>query len=43
MVMETGMPLREAMALYAACGYVPTANFGSCRDCSDSRCFAEPP
>ncbi|WP_128433612.1 GNAT family N-acetyltransferase [Streptomyces cyaneus] len=42
MVLETGTPLHEAMALYADCGYEPTANFGPYRGYSDSRCFAKP-
>jgi GNAT superfamily N-acetyltransferase len=42
MVLETGTPLHEAMALYVSCGYEPTANFGPYRDYSDSRCFAKP-
>ncbi|MET9830141.1 GNAT family N-acetyltransferase [Streptomyces sp. NPDC006385] len=41
-VLETGTPLHEAMALYTASGYEPTANFGPYRDYSDSRCFAKP-
>ncbi|MCF1596849.1 GNAT family N-acetyltransferase [Streptomyces muensis] len=41
MVLETGTPLHEAMGLYVACGYAPTANFGPYRGYSDSRCFAK--
>ncbi|MGI5377191.1 GNAT family N-acetyltransferase [Streptomyces sp. CA-251387] len=41
MVLETGTPLPEAMALYASSGYEPTANFGPYRGYSDSRCFAK--
>ncbi|WP_155058064.1 GNAT family N-acetyltransferase [Streptomyces blattellae] len=42
MVLETGTPLHEAMALYAANGYRPTADFGPYRGYSDSRCLAKP-
>ncbi|MCL8013775.1 GNAT family N-acetyltransferase [Streptomyces sp. AS02] len=41
MVLETGTPLWEAMALYVSSGYVPTSNFGPYRGYSDSRCFAK--
>jgi GNAT superfamily N-acetyltransferase len=41
-VLETGTPLPEAMALYVSSGYEPTANFGPYRGYSDSRCFAKP-
>lgn len=41
MVLETGTPLSEAMALYASSGYESTANFGPYRGYSDSRCFAK--
>lgn len=42
MVLETGTPLPEAMALYTSSGYERTANFGPYRGYSDSRCFAKP-
>ncbi|MGN9756066.1 GNAT family N-acetyltransferase [Streptomyces sp. SD31] len=42
MVLETGTPLHEAMALYVSGGYAPTASFGPYRDYSDSRFFAKP-
>lgn len=41
MVLETGTPLHEAMGLYIACGYAPTANFGPYLGYSDGRCFAK--
>lgn len=41
MVLETGTPLPEAMALYTSSGYEPTAGFGPYRGYSDSRCFAK--
>ncbi len=42
MVLETGTLLHEAMALYVAGGYAPTAAFGPYRNHSDSRFFAKP-
>lgn len=41
-VLETGTPLSEAMALYVSSGYEPTANFGPYRGYCDSRCFTKP-
>ncbi len=41
MVLETGTQLHEAVGLYVACGYVPTAEFGPYRGYSDSRWFAK--
>jgi GNAT superfamily N-acetyltransferase len=41
MVLETGTPQPEAMALYAGAGYRPTAGFGLYRDAPDSRYYAK--
>ncbi|MFE9889725.1 GNAT family N-acetyltransferase [Streptomyces scopuliridis] len=39
MVLETGIPLTEAIALYRSSGYVPTADFGPYRGHPDSTFF----
>lgn len=42
MVLETGVKLPEAMALYTSSGYDPCSNFGHYRFDPRSRCYAKP-
>lgn len=42
MVLETGTPLTEALALYRSSGYVPTTGFGVYRGHPDSQFFEKP-
>jgi GNAT superfamily N-acetyltransferase len=42
MVLETGTEQPEALALYAAEGYLPTRKFGIYRDDAQSVCLAKP-
>jgi GNAT superfamily N-acetyltransferase len=40
MILETGLPQHEAIALYESCGYQRIPGFGHYRDYPDNRCFA---
>jgi len=40
MILETGMPQHEAVALYGSSGYTAIPGFGHYRDFPDNRCFA---
>jgi hypothetical protein len=40
MILETGAPQPEGIALYEASGYERIPGFGHYRDYSDNRCFA---
>jgi GNAT superfamily N-acetyltransferase len=41
-VLETGIPQPEAIALYTNSGYAPIARFGHYRDSANSVCYAKP-
>ena len=40
MILETGLPQHEGIALYESSGYEPIPGFGFYRDFPDNRCFA---
>ena len=40
MILETGVPQHEGIALYESSGYEPIPGFGHYRDFPDNRCFA---
>ena len=40
MILETGLPQHEGIALYESSGYVRIPGFGHYRDYPDNRCFA---
>jgi GNAT superfamily N-acetyltransferase len=40
MILETGAPQPEGIALYESSGYVPIPGFGHYQDYPDNRCFA---
>ena len=42
MVLETGVPQPDAIALYTSAGYEPMTRFGDYRDSPNSRCYAKP-
>jgi GNAT superfamily N-acetyltransferase len=40
MILETGLPQHEGIALYESSGYEPIPGFGHYKDFPDNRCFA---
>ncbi len=42
MMLETGVPQPDAIALYTSAGYEPMTRFGDYRDSPNSRCYAKP-
>jgi ribosomal protein S18 acetylase RimI-like enzyme len=42
MVLETGVPQPDAIALYTTAGYEPMARFGEYRESPNSRCYRKP-
>jgi GNAT superfamily N-acetyltransferase len=42
LVLETGIPQPDAIALYTSAGYEPIPKFGDYSDSPNSRCYAKP-